>query len=310
MKGALPTKVLFFFLIALLIGGSALLMIQKSYADSLDVLHAALPNQIKGWIAEPEDRFFDDETIFDYIDGAGEVYRAYNMRKCLSRRYTTPKGPPIALDIFEMASSEDAFGVFTHDQDGEALDVGQGALYRSGWLSFWKDRFFVSIYAEEETALAVKAVKELGKVVASLITAQGPKPRILLQLPPEGLQPRSVRYLHHHIVLNYHFYLADENILNLGPHTDAALAMYQRGGEYARLLLVMYPSVGKAEKALASFSRHYLPEADSTGVVLLENGKWSAAAAKDKLLAIVLETDSRQLARSLLKRVTGTTSRN
>ena len=147
MKGVLLTKVLFFFLIALLIGGWALLMIQKSYADSLDVLHAALPNQIKGWIAEPEDRFFDDETIFDYIDGAGEVYRAYNMRKCLSRRYTTPKGPPISLDIFEMASSEDAFGVFTHDQDGEALDVGQGALYRSGWLSFWKDRFFVSIYA-------------------------------------------------------------------------------------------------------------------------------------------------------------------
>ncbi len=62
MKGALPTKVLFFFLTALLIGGWALFMIQKSYADSLDVLHAALPNQIKGWIAEPDDRFFDDET--------------------------------------------------------------------------------------------------------------------------------------------------------------------------------------------------------------------------------------------------------
>jgi hypothetical protein len=209
-----------------------------------------------------------------------------------------------------MASSEDAFGVFTHDQDGEALDVGQGALYRSGWLSFWKDRFFVSIYAEEETAPAVKAVRELGKVVASLITAQGPKPRILLQLPLEGLQTKSVRYLHHHIVLNYHFYLADENILNLGPHTDAALAMYQRGGEYARLLLVMYSSVRKAEKAFASFSRHYLLEADSTGVVLLENGKWSAAVVKDKLLAIVLETDSRQLAKSLLERVTGATFQN
>ena len=129
-----------FLLFALLISGVVFLMIRKSYADPLEALHGALPGQIMGWTAEPEDRYFDKETIFDYINGTGEVYRAYNLQRCLSRRYTTPKGPPIVLDIFYMGSSEDAFGVFTHDQDGEALDVGQGALYRSGWLSFWKDR--------------------------------------------------------------------------------------------------------------------------------------------------------------------------
>ena len=306
MKGV--TKAPFFLLIALLIGGSVLLMMQKAYADSIDVLHRALPGQIKGWTAEPGDRFFDSETIFDYINGAGEVYRAYNLQRCLSRRYTNPKGPPIVLDIFYMGSSEDAFGVFTHDQDGEALDVGQGALYRSGWLSFWKDRFFVSVYTEEETAAAEKAVRGLGKVVASLITAQGPKPRILLRLPHEGLLPRSIRYLHHHIVLNYHFYVSDENILDLGPHTDAVLAGYQRGKEYARILLVIYPNKKKAAEALARFLRHYLPEADSKGLVLLENGKWSTAALKGKLLAVVLEADSRQLAKGILKRVIETPS--
>jgi len=304
MRGALQTKAHFFLLIVSLLGGCMHVMIQKTYADSLGVLRAALPDRIEGWTAEPEDRFFDDETIFDYIDGAGEVYRAYNMRTCLSRRYIAPKGPPITMDIFDMGSSEDAFGVFTHDQDGEALDVGQGALYRSGWLSFWKDRFFVSIYVEEETAAAKKAVRNLGKVVALLIAARGPKPRILSHLPSEGRKPQSVRYLHHHMVLNYHFYLSNENILNLGPNTDAALADYQRGKEFARLLVVMYPSEGKAKEALASLLLHYLPEADSTGVVALENGTWAAATAKGKLLAIVLEADSCQLAKGLLKGAT------
>lgn len=303
MKEILLTKRGFPFLIALLIGGSFLLMAQKSHADPLEALHKALPNQIEGWTVQPKDRYFDDETIFDYIDGAGEIYKAYNMRKCLSRRYTTPNGPPIVLDIFDMQSSEDAFGVFTHDQDGEHIDVGQGALYRSGWLSFWKDRFFVSIYMEEESAAAKKAVRELGKVVASLIKKQGPKPRVLLLLPPEGLQPKTLRYLHHYIVLNYHFYLADENILQLGPDTDAVLAQYQRTEEYARLALVIYPDKGEAAKAHTTFLKYYLPEAGATGAVLLENGKWSAAALKGKLLAIVLEADSRQLAESLVKEV-------
>jgi hypothetical protein len=310
MKGVFLTKVLSIFLNALLISFLVFLMIEKLHADSLVVLHTALPYQINGWRAEPEDRFFDNETIFDHIDGAGEVYRAYNMQKCLSRSYITPNGPGIVLDIFDMGSSEDAFGIFTHDQDGEPLDLGQGALYRPGWLSFWKHRFFVSIYMEEETVAAEKAVKELGKVVASLITAQGSKPRIILQLPPDGLHPRSIRYLHNHNVLNYHFYLSDENILNLEPHTDVVLAQYKRDEEFAKLLLVMYPNVEKATKALTSFLRHYLPEADSTAVVLLENGKWCAAVVKGELLAIVLEADGRELAVNLLKRVIKNSSQN
>jgi len=310
MKAVFLTKAFLFCCTVILAGGLALLTTQNSYADYLGVLQAALPDHIRGWSAEPEDRLFDNETIFDYIDGTGEVYRAYNMVKCLSRRYTNPQGAPIILDIFEMGSSEDAFGVFTHDQDGEPLDLGQGALYRASWLSFWKDRFFVSIYAEEETASAATTVRELGKAVSSVITAEGPKPQILLHLPSLGLQPRSVRYLHHHIVLNYHFYLSDENILNLGQQTEAALARYQRAEEYAQLLVVRYPSEGEAKKAFANILRHYLPDADLSGLVRLENGKWSAADLRGKLLTIVLEADSRQLAKSLLRGVAESTYRN
>ena len=303
-------KLLFLFLVALLIGISTAFVTQKSYADSLRVLHEALPEHIEGWRAEPGDRLFDDETIFDYINGAGEVYRAYNMLWCLSRRYTNPDGPPIVLDVFHMGSSEDAFGVFTHDQDGEPTQIGQGGLYRPGWLSFWKDQFFISIYSEEETASAKRSVMELGKVVASLITAQGPKPRILMLLPVEGLQPRSIRYLHNHIVLNYHFYLSNENILNLGPHTDAALAEYQRGEEFARLLLVRYPNETQCAKAHASLLRHYLPEADTKGMALLENGKWSGAAVKGGLLAVIFDAHSRGLAQGLLEEIMETSTQH
>jgi len=303
MKGITQRKGRSLLLIALLTGGLSLLMIQKSHADPLQALHSDLPKRVAGWTAEANDRFFDAETIFDYIDGAGEVYRAYNMRACLSRRYTKPNDAGIVLDIFDMRSSMDAFGVFTHDQDGEVLEVGQGALYRSGWLSFWKDRFFVSIYMEEESAAAEKAVRQLSEEIASLIPAEGPKPKILHLLPQEGLQTRTVRYLHNHILLNYHFYLADEDILDLGPDADAALAEYQRGDRHATLLLVTYPDVQRAKRSHAAFLRHYLPEADASSPVLLENKKWSAAALKGKLLAIVLEADIRELAESLLKEV-------
>jgi hypothetical protein len=301
-------KVISVFLILQTAAYSFPMTTQKSHAEQLDALSGALPSQIGIWTAEPQDRMYDAETIFSYIDGAGEVYRAYNMQSCLSRRYTSPNVPAIVLDIFDMGSSEDAFGVFTHDRDGKSVDLGQGALYRPGWLSFWKGRFFVSIYTEEETEATKEAISELSRAVASLVKEQGPEPGILLKLPPEGLQSRSIRYLHHHTLLNYHYYLADANILNLGPATDAVLAEYQRSGKRARLLLVSYPDGKKAAEAQKNLLLHYLPEAKSTAAVQLEDGNWSAAGLKSKFLAVVLEADTRPLAESLLREVLGTLS--
>ena len=62
-------KAAFFVLTAFFIGISMSCIIQKSYADSLKTLHKALPDHIDAWTAEPGDRFFDDKTIFDYING-------------------------------------------------------------------------------------------------------------------------------------------------------------------------------------------------------------------------------------------------
>jgi len=296
-------KVILVFLILQTVGYSSLMTIEKSHAEQLDVLSSALPGKIGIWTAEPKDRIYDAETIFSYIDGAGEVYRAYNMRSCLSRRYTSPDVPAIVLDIFDMGNSEDAFGVFTHDRDGSAVEVGQGGLYRPGWLSFWKGRFFASIYTEEETEATKEAISELSRVVASVIRDQGPEPGILEKLPPEGLQSKSIRYLHHHTLLNYHFYLADENILNLGQQTDAVLAVYQRSGKRAQLLIVSYPNDKEAAEAHKGLLHYYLPEAKSIGAVLLEDGKWSATGLKNKFLTVVLEADTRPLAENLLREV-------
>ena len=285
-----------FILLTLLV----LLMTNASHANTLKDLGTRLPKQLRGWTAEPEDRLYDEKTIYSYINGGAELYKAYNMQQCLSRRYTTANGPSIILDIFDMGTSNDAFGVFTHDTDGKVMDIGQDARFRSGWLSFWKHRYFVSIYAEEETVAAEKAVKALGQVVAASIAKKGFRPRILQKLPTGGLVFGSIRYLHHPIVLNYHFFISDENILNLSAKTDAILATYQVGRESARLLLISYPNLKVAKKSLTNFSKYYLPDADQGGFAEIENGKFAVAFRKDKLLTIILESDSRQLAERLL----------
>jgi len=288
-------------LLGLLVGALSMATTAIAQSTSVTELQARLPTEISGWRAENGDRIFDERTIFSYIDGAGELYRAYNMQNCLSRRYVKKGETNIILDVFDMGTSEDAFGVFTHDTDGDRIDIGQDARYRPGWLSFWQNRFYVSIYLEEESAAAEKAVKALGKLVASAAGESGSRPQHLNLLPQAGLDVGSIRYLHHPMVLNYHYYLFDKNILHLSPLTDAILASYRRSGEQAQLLLISYPKTLTARNALAGFREHYLPDADSGGLARLENGKWSAVALYDRLLTIVLEADSRPLAKNLIR---------
>ncbi len=303
MKNVFLTRLSFFYTIFTITYITVLFMSPSSYALTLEELRSGLPEQIMAWSKKTEDQIYTPQTIFGYINGGAEVYKAYNMRRCLSRRYTTLRGPAIVLDVFDMGTSEDAYGVFTHDPAGDVVELGQDGRLRPGWVNFWKDRFFVSIYSEEETAAAQKAVRTLGKQVDALITGRGNRPKIIERLPPEGLQTNSIRYLQHPVILNYHYYLSDENLLYLSARTDAVLAGYRRDNGQALILLVSYPESNAATGAYANFSRHYLADADKNGMVLLENNKWSASKINGRLLVIVLEADSRQLAEILLKAV-------
>ena len=201
-----------------LLGG--LVLTTEPTVPDIQKLAAFIPPTIGPYVSEA-DQTFDAESIFDYIDGAGEVYRSYNMKLLVARRFHKDGKPDIVVDLFDMGSPEDAFGVFTHDLDGENAGIGQGSNYKAGLLSFWKDRYFGSVFAEEETKDTKEAVLELGRQIARAIPMQGPKPKLLSYLPVEGLVADRVCYFHNHSVLNYHFFVADGDILLLEQTASA-----------------------------------------------------------------------------------------
>lgn len=276
-------------------------------ADKIDKMKTSLgdllPREICGWKAEKEDELYDPETIFDYIDGAGEVYRSYNFKLLLARRFTKEGQPDIIVDLFDMGSSSDAYGVFTHDLEGEETGIGQDATYKGGLLSFWKDRFFVSVYAEEETEEAKRALHALGQAVSASIAKEGKKPEVASLLPAEGLDEKSVHYFHNHLILNYHFYVSEENILLLDQRTEVMLGIYKEKGEKYRLLLIRYPDAGKSRAAFRSFAGAYMPDAKEPGLVQTENLKWTAAKAYGDFLFLIFDAPSKSLAKEELGKI-------
>jgi len=214
-------------------------------ADPFVDLASALPTSILAWDAQAGDQIYDDETIFSYIDGHAEVYLAYNMKSCLSRRYEGPDSA-LVVDVFEMASPEDAFGVFTHDLDGEEMGLGQGSRLRYGWLSMWKGRHFVSIYSEVESEESAAAVLQLGAVLDAAIVEQGELPAVVRELPGQDLDRGSIRFLHSPQILGAHLVVGQGNPFDIDSETPTVLATYRRGEGIARVLVVDYPDEARA----------------------------------------------------------------
>jgi hypothetical protein len=263
-------------------------------------LPQASPAEAGGWRTSAPPARYDAESIFRYIDGHGEVYRAYGMVACVAQRYSGPEGEGgIVVDVFEMSSAADAFGVFTHSREGEPAEVGQGGSFGYGSLVFWKGRHFVSVYAEQESPRARAAVMALGRAVASAVPETGDTPPLVGRLPEEGLDPRSVVYLRHPQILNAHVQLGPDNVLGLGPDAPAVVGRYRRGGASAELVIAAYPSEGAAEAAARGFAARVLAAGGPTGH---EDGWYTCAPlpGSGHARAFVLRATSRETAEALL----------
>jgi hypothetical protein len=73
--------------------------------DEANEVSRYLPEEMNGWRAEGKDEAYNPETIFDYIDGAGEAYRSYNFQSLLARRYLK-RGQPTHLGVSDASRIE------------------------------------------------------------------------------------------------------------------------------------------------------------------------------------------------------------
>lgn len=261
------------------------------------------PAEANGWRPSAAMRAYGRDTIFEYMDGAGELYLAYDFQRIFVQEYQRAGSPRITAEVYEMSTSQDAYGVFTHDPEGEDVGVGQGNAYAVGLLRLWKGRYFFRILADQDTPNAKAAVVALARSLTEPIAA-GPRPTLLRRLPQEGLEATSIRYFHTHVSLNSLYYLADANLLHLSPQTEAAMAVYRPKAEKITLLIVHYPDARRAKEACREFDRVYLEngvEADwPLRIEALEDGRHVGAFVQGQFLALAFDARSRAACERLL----------
>ncbi|MCS7253314.1 MAG: DUF6599 family protein [Armatimonadota bacterium] len=281
------------------------IMASFSYSETLHDIAKRIPTEFDGWRAEGDWRHYDRNTLFQHIDGGAELYLAYRFKGAFVRRYLKGGEMGITVDIYDMSSPEDAFGVFSVECYGDEVGIGQGSDYIEGLLRFWKGRFFVSILTRLETDESKAAVLKLGRLIDRAISDRGEPPKILSLLPVNGLKRRSVRFFRKHSILNRIYFIADKNVLRLGDETEGVVAEYERKDGKGLLLIVRYSSAKDAKAALNGFINALIPEAKRTKIARLEDGRWIAVEAVGQFLFAALDATKRGFAHNLIETMRG-----
>jgi hypothetical protein len=291
-----------------------------------------LPETIGAWIRPDGARIIDSNHIFDYMNGAGELYLAYGFDHLKVYEYTSEQQDSILVEVYFMNTSNDAFGLLSLDWGGEPVTIHDTtslppdprvsppvrALYGGGLLRMWADTLYARVMAYRETTKSKESVLSLGRTIGA--GRKVPGEPALLKIFPEVVEPNwrlkkdRIAYFRSHLVLNSLYYISHNNILQLDHATEAVTAPYEYlsdGGAPKRVqvLFVKYANGSRARSALNHFHNAYLhdhmekfsPNIPKEGgrFFNIEDG-WLGYIRNGRYLAIVFECPDRKSAQWIL----------
>jgi hypothetical protein len=254
----------------------------------------SLPEQFRSYRATDRLNYVGKE-LYNYINGGAELYLSYGLVCMTGCKYNGENLPQVTVEIYEMTSSGNAYGVYTQSRDKEEYDYGQGSQSFPDFILFWKDCYFVIINTQEVVPESEKAIRYLAEIIDRSIPNTGKTPAIINDLPKENLVSAGFLYFHHYIWLNAYYFIADHNILHIDEHTDAVLAKYGHADDRSYLLLVAYPSKEKSGEAYDQLQTKYAPELNTVDpFVQLEDKTWFSAWKKGNKLGVIFNGSSRE----------------
>jgi hypothetical protein len=295
-----------------------------------------LPKTMSVWTRPDSVRIIDSRNIFQYMNGAGELYLSYGFDHLEVYEYTAADSQDgLLVEVYVMNTANDAFGLLSMDWGGEPVTIHASpsfktdstvapptrALYGGGLLRLCADKIYARVMAYRETMDAKEAVLSLGRKIAA--DRKLPEEPELLKILPRTvnsswkLRRDRIGYFRSHLVLNSLYYLSHQNILNLDHSTEAVTATYQNildagTSRSVQLLSIKYATPEKAQNALDDFHNAYLhehpkgvvPSATETHAEFfrIEDG-WLGYALNGAYLGIVFECPNRESAQSMLNQI-------
>ena len=244
--------------------------------------------ELLGWVQSQTPSTYEGRTLYRDRALSPDLYYAYGFERQAEVEYETPQfgsRPLILLEIFDMGTSENAFGIYNfHTYPKMKFEwVGSKAMLSGNYLRFSKGRYFIQIEGYEIATGIRAGMVALAKNIAAQIKDRPSEPQILALLPSRNKVNGSVKLFRSNWVLRQIYSTLPVNVPQL---TDTPLGISARYTENAKsknwtdaqiVFIIRFTDTSTAESAYAlyrdSVTKEMVPfEVGTTGALLINEG--------------------------------------
>ena len=143
---------------------------------------------VPGWQQRGEQRTYQADNLFEYMDGNAEGYVIYGFESM--RGVTCIKdGVTFVIDISDMGDTDSAYGIFTSNRDARqpTAAIGMGGQLIPRRLIFAKGHFYAEIAANPEGDHTA-ALQQWAAALDGILTGSTAPPTALSWFPAEKRQ--------------------------------------------------------------------------------------------------------------------------
>ncbi|MFC1583838.1 DUF6599 family protein, partial [Candidatus Neomarinimicrobiota bacterium] len=213
---------------------------KQDNSKSLDTL---LPrnDELAGWFADGEPEVAVGEDLYLLINGGAEIYHEYGFKRAIFQRYTDEEVNALNLEIYEMDSSQAAYGIYTFKtgNEGRSFNISREGWLESYYLNFWKAKYLVTITGLSPGTDMTKNISKMAELVSPKISGSSEKPSLISFLPAEKLLDNGISYIKGNLTLFKYYFLDTKNIFSfsegvVGQYEEYSVFIFRyKSGEEA-----------------------------------------------------------------------------
>lgn len=177
----------------------------------------ALLPEIASWGQSDQAQVFHPENLFEYIDGAAEIYLSYDFHELLVAQFEkSGSESSVSVEIYDMGSPTNAFGIYSAERypDNSFIPVGTQGYVEEGSLNFLAGRYYVKLLCFDCGEDPEQTLMSFARGIVGHIGDDHGLPELLDAFPREGRLANTEKF-----ILN--------NVMGYGFLHDGFMASYE-----------------------------------------------------------------------------------
>ncbi|MFC2156651.1 DUF6599 family protein [Acidobacteriota bacterium] len=161
----------------------------------------SLPSQVlpkvKAWALSEDIETYKPESLFEYINGAAEIYLAYEFKELLVAQFKMDGSEAnISVEIYDMGTTENAFGIYGAERypENNFIPTGIQGYIEDEALNFLADRYYVKLLCFDCGDKAAGVLNEFSRDIVRKVGGVKVFPELLSLFPKEGLIANSEKF--------------------------------------------------------------------------------------------------------------------